>query len=177
MDSGRRLDMLCLAAISLLLLGSAYLAFTRVAEQRERVGRENQIFNRRLKDLDQAQSNLQKLNAALEASRRELALLNERVPEKAQVGEFLALFDRFLKERGVSLISVQPLPVEDERLYARIPLRMMFHGSFDSVYKLLGNLETMNRVMVMDKLVVSRPDLDQNCRVDLTASLFARTGK
>ena len=81
-----------------------------------------------------------------------------------------------IKERDIVLISLKPLPTVKEIRYTRIPIRLMFKGSFADIYHLLYDFETMNRLLVMEKMIISKPDRDKLCHVDLTISVFERSG-
>ena len=53
-------------------------------------------------------------------------------------------------------------------------IRLIFEGPFASVYRLVNDLETMNRMVVMEKMKITKSNKAQPCRVDLTASVFER---
>ncbi len=62
----------------------------------------------------------------------------------------------------------------EEKIYTKIPVRLIFKGSFVNIYNLLYDLETMNRMLVTENMTISRPNLNDSCQVDLTASVFQR---
>jgi Tfp pilus assembly protein PilO len=79
-----------------------------------------------------------------------------------------------MHERKIVLTSMQPLPTVEEKHYTKIPIRLIFKGSFVNIYRLLHDLETMNRVVVTEKMVISRSSLADKCQVELIASVFQR---
>ena len=79
-----------------------------------------------------------------------------------------------MKDNKITLISLQPLPPVEEKLYTKIPIRLMFEGSFASIYHLLYDLETMNRMLVAEDMSISRRNLDENCHAVITASVYQR---
>lgn len=87
-------------------------------------------------------------------------------------GEFVKQIHALTKLRKVKLVSLQPLPPVKEEVYNRIPIRLLSVGSFTDIHHLLWDLETMDRVVVMEKIVISRPDINQRCQVNLTAIVF-----
>jgi hypothetical protein len=50
----------------------------------------------------------------------------------------------------------------------------MFEGSFASIYNLLYDLETMNRMLVAEDMSISRRNLDEKCHAVITASVYQR---
>ena len=174
--SMKKSDRICLVIIVIVSLICGYWVAMRVVKQERRIRQENDLLSRKSTDLNLAEMRLQELKKAWDDRRKESETLNERIPETAQIGKFLRRLDSLIKERDIVLISLKPLPTVKEIRYARIPIRLMFKGAFADIYHLLYDFETMNRVLVMEKMIISKPDRDKLCRVDLTISVFERSG-
>ncbi|MBW1902512.1 MAG: type 4a pilus biogenesis protein PilO [Deltaproteobacteria bacterium] len=170
----KNLDRTCLAIVVTVSVLCGYLAVSHIISQSKQIRQENELLSQRLRDLDLADTNLQRLKEVLDATRRELASLNEQIPETAKMGEFLKKVDSLMKEREVALVTLEPLSTVEERLYTKNPVRLIFEGSFVKVYQALHDLETMNRKVVMEKITIAKANKDQQCRVDLMASIFER---
>jgi Tfp pilus assembly protein PilO len=170
----KNLDRTCLAIVVTVSVICGYLAVSHIISQRKQIRQENELLSQRLRDLDLADTNLQRLKELLDATRRELESLNEQIPETAKMGEFLKKVDSLMKEREVALVTLEPLSTVEERLYTKNPVRLIFEGSFVKVYQALHDLETMNRKVVMEKITIAKANKDQQCRVDLMASIFER---
>lgn len=168
----RKLDRTCLAIVVIVSAISGYWVVSHGAKQRRQIQQENDFLSQRLKDLNLAETNLQRLKTIFDATRRELKILNERIPESAKIGDFLKQLDSSMKERKIALISLQPLPIVKEKHYTRIPIRLILKGSFVNIYYLLHDLETMNRTVVMEKIIITKSNMAQECRVDLTVRVF-----
>lgn len=165
---------ICLVVVIIVSLVCGYWVMNRVVQQQREIRQENDLFSKRLKDLNVAESNLDGLKAGLDAARAELETLNKRIPESANIGEVLKQVDFLMRDRKIGLISMEPLSTVKEKLYTKIPIRLMFKGAFVNIYHLLHDLETMNRMLVMEKMTITRADLTQKCRVELTAHVFER---
>ena len=176
MLSMKKSDRICLVIIVLVSLICGYWVTMRVVKQERRNRQENDLLSRKSTDLNLAEMSLQEFKNAWDTKRKELETLNERIPETAQIGKFLRRVDSLIKERNIVLISLNPLPTVKEMRYTRIPIRLMFKGAFADIYHLLYDFETMNRLLVMEKMIISKPDRDKLCRVDLTISVFERSG-
>lgn len=170
----KKLDLSCLALIVIVSIICGYWTMSRGAKQQRLIREENDLFFKSSQDLSLADKNLERLKTALAASQRELHDLNERIPDSAKIGEFLSQLDSLIKERKIGLINLRPLPTAKEKLFTRIPIRLMIKGPFLNIFHLLLDLETMNRVLVIEKLIISKPKIAQDCSVNLTANLFER---
>jgi len=168
----KQLDLICLVIVVTVSVVSGYLVTSSGAKKKIQVRQENEMISMRLKDLNKAETNLEYLNRILNSTRKELASLNEKIPESAAIGLFLKELDALMKEREIALISVQPQSCVKEKLYTRIPILLMFNGSFGKVYRLIHNLENMGRTVVMNKMTVAKSSMAEECRVNLTASIF-----
>jgi Tfp pilus assembly protein PilO len=170
----KKLDRMCLIVVVIVSVICGSWVVSRGVKQQRQIRQENDLLSKRLNDLNLADTNLQRLKTALDATRKELQALNERIPDSANIGEFLKQIDSLMKERRIVLIGLWPLPTVKERLYIRIPVRLMFKGSFINVYHLLHDIETMNRTLVMEKILITKSDIAQECQVNLVANVFER---
>jgi Tfp pilus assembly protein PilO len=125
-------------------------------------------------ELQSVEANFEHFNALLESTKSELETLDKRIPESANIGEVLKEVDSLMKQRKVLLISLQPLPTVEDKLYTKIPIRLMFKGSFVDIYHLLYDLEKMNRMLVTERMTITRDSLDEKCQAELIASVFSR---
>jgi Tfp pilus assembly protein PilO len=165
---------MCLAIVVIISAVCGYWTVSYGNKQRRQIKQEEEIFSKRLKDLNLADTNLQRLKAVLDATRLELKTLNERIPEKANMGEFLKKVDSLMKEKQLVLIQLEPQSPVEYKLYTRIPIRLLFKGSFVNTYRLIYDLETINRKLVIEKINMTKSNADKECRVDVTAAVFTR---
>ena len=172
--SVKTLDRTCFIIVVVVSLVCGYVSVSRAVKHKRQVEQENELLSKRTEDLALAETSLQRLNWLLTSTRSELKVLNESIPDSAEMGRFLKRLHGHMEERGLVLVSLQPLEPVEERLYTSIPLRMVFKGSFVDVYRLLYDLETMSRTLVMDRISITRSIIDQQCQVELTARVFER---
>lgn len=170
----RKLDKTCLAIVVIVTLVSGYWFSKQVIKERRLIRQENEIISKKTKELNLAEANLENLNALLDATKKKLESLNARIPESAHIGKFLKQLDALMQKRNLVLASMQPLSAIEEKLYTKIPIRLVFRGSFVNIYHLLHDLETMSRMVVTEKMVISRSSLADQCQVELIASVFQR---
>jgi Tfp pilus assembly protein PilO len=170
----KRLDQVCIALVIIVSLICGYWVMNRTIKQRWQLRQENEIISKTLIELKSAEENFENLNALLADTKRELEFLDKRIPISVNIGQVLKEIDYLMNDRKIILLSLQPLPPVEEKLYTKIPIRLMFEGSFASIYHLLYDLETMNRMLVAEDMDISRRSLDEQCQAVLTASVYQR---
>ena len=170
----KRLDQVCIALVIIVSLICGYWVMKGTIKQRWQLRQENEIISKAIIELKSAEENFENLNTLLADTKTELDFLDKRIPRSVNIGQVLKEIDFFMKDRNITLISLQPLPPIEEKLYTKIPIRVMFEGSFANIYHLLYDLETMNRMLVAENMDISRRSLDQKCQAVLTASVYQR---
>lgn len=174
MLSIKNIDRICIVLILLIALGSGYLASNRVVKQKRLLRQENQLLSKRIKDMNLAEISLKQIRTVLDNARRELKALNERIPEKAEIGALIHQLDAKFRARKIILAGFMPLPPQKEKLYTKVPLRLTFTGTFNNIYHLLDDLETMNRLLVVEQITIKGGESGDASTVDLIANVFER---
>ena len=173
----KQLDRLFLVIVASVTLIGGYLALSHITEQKQRFGIEKDILSKRMKEVNLAATSLGELKTTLAETKKELNYLNERIPEAGKIGLLLKQIDAIMKLRNVALIGLQPLTVRKEELYLRNPIQLMFNGKFVDIYHLIRDLEGMNRMVLMEKMVITRQKDSELCRVVLMISVFEHAPK
>ena len=135
---------------------------------------ENEIISKSLDQLKSAEENFKNINLLMIQTKKELEFLDKRIPRAVNIGEVLKEIDLSMKKRKVTLVSLQPIASVEEKLFTKIPIKLMLKGSFVNIYNLLYDFETMNRMLVAENMTISRSNLDEECQAELTASVYQR---
>jgi Tfp pilus assembly protein PilO len=138
------------------------------------VREENEIISKSLNQLKSAEDNLRNISLLMKQTKKEFEFLDKRIPKAVNIGEVLKEIDLCMKKRKITLISLQPVASIKEKLYTKIPIKLMLKGSFVNIYNLLYDFETMNRMLVAENITISRSNLDEDCQAALTASVYQR---
>ncbi|MEE8430039.1 MAG: type 4a pilus biogenesis protein PilO [Candidatus Desulfatibia sp.] len=168
----KALDLICLFTVIIIVGMCGFWVAKQGVEQKTRMRQENALYASGIKNMSLAASNLQHLNTGLKAVKNELKATMEQIPEAVEIGKFLKQLDSLVKRRNIVLITLQPLPKRPERYFTKIPIRLMFKGAFNDIYYLLHALETMKRLLVTEKITISKGGIGEQCRVDLTLNIF-----
>jgi Tfp pilus assembly protein PilO len=171
----KKLDRLCLGLMVIICVICGYWVAQQGTRQRQQIQLENNLLTRKLQDLNLAKINYQNLRMRLDRVEADLNILNQKIPQTAEIGLFLKNVDALMTSLNLVMINVQPFPAVSEKLYTRIPIQLTFTGAFKDAYRLLWKLENMNRLLVMEKITISQAHVDEPCRVDLTANIFQRS--
>ena len=115
-----------------------------------------------------------KEEAILAETKKELNYLNERIPESGRIGLLLKQIDSLMKQRKLALISLQPSPAQEEKIFIKNPVQITFKGNFVNIYYLIHDLERINRIVVMENITITKPANSDQCRVELLTSVFER---
>ncbi len=170
----RQIDRACLVIVVMVFLTCGYLAVNKVIKIKQQFGIEKEVLSKRMEEVNLASTNLEELKANLAATKEELDYLNERIPEAGKMGLLLNQIDALMKQRKIALISLKPLPVREDKIYLKNPIQLNFYGDFVDIYRLIHDLENMNRFLVMEKMTISKQESPNRCQVELKTSVFER---
>ena len=171
----RSFDRIALAACLTVVVVTTGIASWHLYRQHTRIQAENSLLSMRSNDLDLAETSLQKLKSVLDHTRQELAILNARIPAAAEIGKFITQLHAIVARHAITLLSLKPGETVSERSARRIPIHMVFKGPFPDIYRLLQDMETMNRLVRIEMLTITKSDLEPLSRAELTVSVFERS--
>lgn len=170
----KNIDRICIAIIVLTAGGFGYFAFNKTLAEKKRVHRENTLLSSRVKDLNSAETNLKRIKSILFATQARFKQIDSRIPESAEIGTLISRLDGLAKKRQIVMVSLKPQARVKKKLYTQVPIQMVFKGRFNNVFLFINDLETMTRLLSMDRLIVSGSKKDAVRQVDLVASVFER---
>ena len=167
----KNLDRICLAIVILVSGLCTYWVVSEGANKKADLQRENRLLKRKLETLNLAESRLTLLKKAVCEGEKELKTLSERITESDDIGVFLNHVHGLMEKWEIRPLALQPMPRVNEKYYTRIPIRLILKGGFVNIHHLLFDLETMNRILVLDHLTISKPDSDP-CTADMEINIF-----
>ena len=170
----KNMDRLCLMITLSVTLIFAGLVFQLNLKRQKETAEKSRLISQRASDLESTEQKVKQLEAVLGDKRTELKAFNDKIPETPEFGEFLDQLDRMMKQRNLALISVQPQGGVAEKTLTKIPVRMIFNGTFINIFNMIHAMETTGRTVVMENISIAKSNLEDNCRVQLLASIFSR---
>jgi len=171
----KRINRVCLVALIAATLLTAGMFGINLAGKGRQIRAENEMLSKQSVDLNRVENNLQQLVSLLDVTRREVSILNKRIPPTADMGKFIKQLQARITARGIDLLNLAPLPVVENRRYKKVPIKLELKGSFVNIFQLLNDLETMRRMVRVEKLVILKNDMDTRCRAELTACVFEQS--
>ena len=172
--SVKTLDRIGILLIIALTFTCGYWVIKDSVAKHKQIHQENDIVTKSLNQLRSTEDNFKNINSLMVQTKNELEFLNKRIPKSVNIGEVLKEIDSFMKKRKVTLISMQPMASVEEKLYTKIPIKLMLKGSFINIYNLLYDFETMNRMLVTENMTISRTNFAEDCQAELTANVYQR---
>lgn len=170
----RTLDIACVAGLLALALGGGVIAAKSAGASAGRVERWNAAVRARLEELGEAQSVLAAFDRAVQSNQAALDALRERLPESRSMGDFLSSLDAVARRNEVDLSQVTPGSAVAGELCQRMPVQFKCRGAFASLYAVLHELETMPRLVRVDRVTISRSSLAGPCGMDVACSVYGR---
>ena len=170
----KTLDRIGILLIIALSFTCGYWVIRNSVSKHKQLRQENDIVAKSLNQLRSTEDNFKNINSLMIQTKKELEFLDRRIPKSVNIGEVLKEIDSFMKKRKVTLISMQPMASVEEKLYTKIPIKLMLKGSFINIYNLLYDFETMNRMLVTENITISRSNFAENCQAELTANVYQR---
>jgi Tfp pilus assembly protein PilO len=169
-----KLDRICLIALLVVFVTLGSWVIVRNISEIGKIRNKNQLMAATLKDLASAETSFQKLNLTIADKKKKVKLLHDSVPNSAEIGAFFQNLDILVKKRQMTLESFKPLTKVEERRFNRIPIRLITRGNFENIFYFVRDLETMNRFVELEKVHLSKADNSEECKLDMTASIFER---
>lgn len=170
----KTIDRICVVLAISVTLACGYWVINQAIKKQKQVRQENEIISQGIVELESAEVNFEHFNKLLLDTKKQLESLDKIVPEVVNIGEVLTEIDLLMKKRKITLLSLQPQPKVEEKIYAKIPVRLRFKGAFVDIYHFIYDLETMDRKLVAENMSITRNSLDEKCQAELTASVYQR---
>jgi len=172
--SVKTLDRIGFFLVITLSLTCGYWVIKNSLSKHRQLRQDNEIVSKSIDQLRSAEDNFKNINLLMIQTKKELEFLDKRIPKAVNIGEVLKEIDFSMKKRKVTLMSMQPMASVEEKLYTKIPIKLILKGSFINIYNLLYDFESMNRMLVAENMTISRSNLDEDCQAELTANVYQR---
>jgi len=170
----KNLDRICLLVVIVVTALGGFWVVRDGLRQRTVVQQKLELLSKRMDDLTLADASLQPLRALVAEKKGELQALNELIPDSAGIGKLIKQMDGLIKVRDIDLLSIQPQAMVKNSSYTRTPIQIMLTGSFENAYYFLQDLEGVDRLIDVQKLLIAKSGDSGNCSIDLTANVYER---
>jgi Tfp pilus assembly protein PilO len=171
----RHLDRIGLAVVLVALIGGLLWTIGNVIAHERGVQKDEDMLAGESAALKLAERNLQSLRAARTRVQDDAKELYRRIPPHIEMGALVKNLHARMKERRITLAILQPQAPVSEGLYTKIPIRLVFHGSFAQIYRFFHDVESMDQLLVPERITISGSESPRgNCQVELTLLAFER---
>ena len=171
----RYVDRIGLALVLAIAIGGILWTVANIVANQSELQREKALMVREAANLKLAEGNLQSLRLARNRLRDDAAGLYSRIPPRIEMGVLVKELHVRMKERKLTLALLQPQAPVPEELYTKIPIRLVFQGSFLQIYRFFHDVERMDQFLVPEKITISGSGSPRgDCQVELTLMAFER---
>jgi type IV pilus assembly protein PilO len=126
---------------------------------------------------------LSQVEADLKRANELLADYRTRVPDTAEVGDFMEEVSAIAERLGLRDQNIVPLTPETRGPVTALPIRISFEASFAAIFSFLREVEELPRVARVTELVVGYPDEDEDAgnrdgrylKTELTMQIYYET--
>lgn len=171
----RYLDRAGLAIVLVTLIGGLLWTAANAFIHQRQLQQEKDLVVREFASMKRAEANLQSLRTARSRLQNDAAELYRLIPTHVEMGALVKKLSSRMKARRMTLVTLQPQATIAEELYTKIPIRMVFQGSFVQIYHFFHDVEIMDQLLVPEKITISGSESPGgNCQVELTLVAFER---
>ncbi len=141
--------------------------------------RKAQDLKRQLSDLDGLSKTLSQVEAERVATEARLTDAEARLPNSKAMDQFMQQLAKVAEDVGLQVDAVSPRPLKESGDYKAMPVQIVGAGDWNTCYKFLTGLRTMNRLTRLDEVVMEL-ERDENkalsdrprCRITVNISTF-----
>lgn len=163
---------MCICIIIIFSATFGFWVMKHGVQKRDQIRKEKIIYSKVLKDIKRAESNLKYLREALKADNIAFKVVDDRIGKAGDIGKFLKKIDFMIKQRKIDLITFQPRAEIKEKYFSKVPVQMVFNGTFADIFYFLYDLETMGKALIIKTITISKSGIDGRCRCSLTFDFF-----
>lgn len=97
-------------------------------------------------------------------------LLQQKLPPGPEVGSFLLEVEQAARDSGVAIVQVRPREVQQEASWLQLPVELAARGSFQNMQLFLTSLGKLNRLAVLQSLVLQ--EQQENVQAKITITIY-----
>ncbi len=168
------LDRTCLVILVVIAVGGTAWNLFAIVSQERGLRQKTELRTQTASKLVQADRARKTLQQALGRVDQELADRKKRIPPQTDLGALLMKLNLRIRERRLTMTTIQPGTAVRDELYLKTPIRLIFQGPFMQSYLFLHDLENMDPLLVQEKVTITGLEPPQECQVDLTILVFER---
>ena len=166
-------EILSLLCVLGLLIGSYFVGFKRLGDQRKVITADIESKRTTLEQLRLTNATMSTIEKQLNDLNDSLHVFEARLPREKDVQQILGDLTRLAESSNLTITTVKPLKVERTPSGVEQPIEVGFSGGFASFYSFMTNLERLDRITRVKALQIKKMDSqDEKMEVRLTLSIF-----
>ncbi|HQY87939.1 MAG TPA: type 4a pilus biogenesis protein PilO [Tepidisphaeraceae bacterium] len=166
-------EILTLLCVLGLLVGSYFVGFKRLSDQREVLQADIDSKRATLEQLRLTNATMSTIETQLDDLNSTLHVFETRLPREKDVQQILGDLTRLAVSSNLTITTVKPLKIERTPSGVEQPIEVGFSGGFQSFYSFVSSLEKLDRITRVKAMQLKKMDeLNGNMEARLTLSIF-----
>ena len=140
-----------------------------------RAAKRTPTLNKQLRQQKEIEKNLEKFKAEISKLEQARDSMRDRLPDSAKIAGLLQEIESQAKVVGLQVENFKRSPDEEEKLYARIPVKMTLVGTFHQVATFFYYLGELKRIVNVEDITIVtelRDETKNVIRAECQASTF-----
>ena len=165
-QSSLRKSVAILAAVFILFMGIVFSYIMPCREQLLALEEKTKLQEEKNEQLEQY--GLQDQSSRKVETQEKYILLQQKLPAGPEVGAFLLELEQAARDSGVSIVQVRPREAQQEASWLQLPVELAARGSFQGMQLFLTFLGRLNRLAVLQSLVLQEQQEDVQAKLTIT---------
>ncbi len=166
------IDMGCIIFLVLVVAAGVFFFQLSFSQHSSQIKLEKEQLMAQKNNLNLVNAKLAQLQSQFKQKEDRVLELNNRVPKAPQMGDLLSRLHALVKKRDITLIDFNHKPAQGFERYKRIPVNIIVNGGFLDIYRLIHDVETLNRVFIFENIIIKKQEGKNLCQATLMASVF-----
>ena len=168
----RVVDMACILLLVVTVAAGGFFLQQNFSRHSSQVKLEKEQLSAQKNSLKLAVAKLATLESQFREQEDRVLELSKRVPKTPDMGDLLSQVHGLVKQRNIALIDFNHKPAQGFERYKLIPVQIIVNGDFLNIYRLIHDLETLNRVLIFEKIMIKKQEGKNLCQAIFMASVF-----
>jgi len=97
---------------------------------------------------------------------------DRKLPKSKELNEFLLQISKSLSQAKLSNQSIEPGNPTKQDYFNTLPIIMRFHGTYLSLADFMSNMESMERLSRVQKLIVASDEKSKDLNIELQMNIY-----
>jgi len=165
-------DFCCALILLAIIFSGAFLMYKDYSRNLNRIKLEEQALINLETKFNLAKINLDQVTSRFVKKKIEFQELNRKIPVRPGIGDLLKQLHKHVKLRNITLIDFNHKPGIKIENHKQILTQLIAKGAYPDIYRFVHDLETLDRIFLIEEMTIQKTADPKICQAKLTASVF-----